>query len=158
VFENIFRFTESGEGWVDVGFYAEYAFGLRRGSADALEFGPLFQKDVGRTTHTLNLFLTKEIGSAQEDHGFDFSYAWQSRWNVWRPLSPAIEIYGDAGVVGRMDPFKQQQLIAGPVAVGLYYLGNGLGKLKYEAGYLFGLTNASPAGTLRWKAEIEVPF
>jgi len=158
VFENTFLLTEPGEGWVDLGFYAEYAHTILHGVADSLEFGPLLQKDVGRTTHTLNLLLTKQIGSAQDDRGYDFSYAWQSRWNIWRPLSPAIEIYGDTGDLDRMNPFKQQQLIAGPVAVGVYYLGNGLGKFKYEAGYLFGVTNASPAGTLRWKAEIEVPF
>lgn len=158
VFENTFRLTESGEGWVDVGLYAEYDFSTLKGAADAVEFGPLFQKDVGRTTHTLNLFLTKQIGASQDQHGFDFSYAWQSRWNVWRPLSPALEVYGDAGPIDHVDPFKQQQLIAGPVAVGMYYLGNGLGKLKYEAGYLFGMTDASPAGTLRWKLEVEVPF
>jgi len=158
VFENTIRLTESGEGWVDVGFYAEYAFGLRHGSADSVEFGPLFQKDIGRTTHTLNLLLTKGVGSVQDDHGFDFSYAWQSRWNIWRLLSPAIEVYGDAGAIDHVDPFKQQQLIVGPVAVGTLFLGNSLGKFKYEAGYLFGATNASPSGTLRWKAEIEVPF
>ena len=158
--ENTVRLTEPGEGWLDFGLYAEYSHVTLKGpgNADGVLFGPLLQKDVGRTTHTLNLFLEKQLGSGQDAHGLDFSYAWQSRWNVWRPLSPAIEIYGDAGIIDRLDPFKQQQLIAGPVAVGLYYLGDGLGKLKYEAGYLFGMTNASPAGTLRWKVEIEVPF
>jgi hypothetical protein len=33
-----------------------------------------------------------------------------------------------------------------------------LGKLKYELGWLFGATGASPQGALRWRTELEVPF
>jgi hypothetical protein len=155
--ENTVRLTEAGEGWVDFGLYAEYSHSSIKGVADDVLFGPLLQKDVGRTTHTLNLFVQKQIGAGQDDHGYDFSYAWQSRWNIWRPLSPAIEIYGDAGRLDRMDKFQDQQLIAGPVAVGMWRLA-GVGKVKYEVGYLFGLTSATPSGTLRWKAELEVPI
>ena len=36
-------------------------------------------------------------------------------------------------------------------------LGNA-GKLKYEIGWLFGATQASPQGTLRWRLELEIPF
>jgi hypothetical protein len=32
------------------------------------------------------------------------------------------------------------------------------GKLKYEVGYLFGLTQATPSGTVRWRLEYEIPF
>ena len=60
----------------------------------------MIAKDIGRTTHTLNLFVTRQLGPDQTSHGLDFSYAWQSRWNIWAPLSPAIEIYGDAGTLG----------------------------------------------------------
>jgi hypothetical protein len=155
--ENTFLLTEPGEGWVDLGFYAEYSHSSIRGVADDILFGPLLQKDIGRTTHTLNLFLTKQLGGGQDDHNLDFSYAWQSRWNIYRPLSPAIEAYGDAGDINRPNKYQQQQLIAGPALVGMVWLGN-VGKLKYEAGYLFGMTDASPSGTFRWKAEIEMPI
>jgi hypothetical protein len=30
--------------------------------------------------------------------------------------------------------------------------------LKYEIGWLFGATEASPNGTLRWRLEMEIPF
>ena len=45
----------------------------------------------------------------------------------------------------------------GPVLVGGQFLG-GVGKVKYEFGYLFGLTNGSPAGILRWRLELEIPL
>lgn len=144
--ENTFRLTEPGENWADYGLYWEYAHATLHGQADAMLFGPLIQKDVGRTTHTLNLFLSKQIGSDQDNHGWATSFAWQSRWNIFRLASPAVEAYGEGS-----------QLLAGPVMVGSTFLG-GSGKLKYELGYLFGATSASPAGTVRWRLEWELPL
>ena len=110
----------------------------------------------------MNLFLTRELGPNQDTHGLDFSYAWQSRWNLWAPLSPAIEVYGDSGIIGRSPRFSQQQLLVGPVGVGALKLNDlGLGKagkIKYEIGWLFGATQSSPDGTLRWRLELEIPF
>ncbi len=63
----------------------------------------------------MNLFLTRQLGPDQTSQGLDFSYAWQSRWNLWAPLSPAIEIYGDTGTLGSSPGFSQQQLLVGPV-------------------------------------------
>jgi len=155
--ENTFQVTETDEGWVDFGLYAEYSHSSLKGMADDILFGPLFEKDIGRTTQTLNLFLSKGIGANQDSHGLDFSYAWQSRWNVWRQLSPAFEIYGDIGQIDHANAFQAQQLIAGPVLMGNALLGP-LGKLKYEVGYLFGMTQASANGTVRWRMEMEIPF
>ncbi|MBO0718809.1 MAG: hypothetical protein J2P55_15955, partial [Rhizobiales bacterium] len=90
------------------------------------------------------------------------TYAWQSKWNLWEPLSPAVEIYGNAGNLGAFPRFSQQQLILGPVGIGalpLSKLGLGHGgKLKYEIGWLFGATQASAHNTLRWRLEVEIPF
>jgi len=155
--ENTIRLTEPGENWADLGFYAEYSHATQRGQPDDVLFGPLIQKDVGRTTHTLNLFLEKEIGPGQDIRGLDFNYAWQSRWNVLRQASPAIEIYGDAGSIDHIGALRTQQLMAGPVAVGRFLVGP-LGDLKYEIGYLFGATPATAHGTVRWRLEWEAHF
>jgi hypothetical protein len=165
VTENTFKLTEQGENFADLGLYVEYGQSLTSGryaASNQVTFGPLIQKDIGRTTHTVNLFLTRELGPDQDTHGLDFSYAWQSRWNIWAPLSPAVEIYGDSGVIGSSPRLSQQQLLVGPVGVGSLQfrelgLGNA-GKLKYEVGWLFGATQASPQGTLRWRLEMEIPF
>jgi hypothetical protein len=165
VTENTFKFIQQGENFADLALYVEYGQTLTTGKhagPNELTFGPLIQKDIGRTTHTVNLFLTRELGPGQDTQGLDFTYAWQSRWNVWAPLSPAVEIYGDAGVIGSSPKLNQQQLLVGPVAVGslqFHDLGLGnAGKLKYELGWLFGATEASPNGTLRWRLELEIPF
>ena len=165
VTENTFQITEPGEYFADLAFYVEYGQTLTRGrnaGANEVTFGPLIQKDIGRTTHTVNLFLTRELGPDQDTHGYDFSFAWQSRWNLWAPLSPAVEIYADTGVIGQSPSFANQQWRAGPVAVGVlnfHQLGLGnAGQFKYELGWLVGLTPGTPEGTLRWRLEMEIPF
>ncbi len=165
VLENMFQITEPGESFVDLGFYFEYGQSITRGAHAApnqVTFGPVIAKDIGPTTQTINLFFTRELGPGQTTQGLDFSYAWQNRWNVWGPLSPAIEVYGDTGVLGSVPRLSKQQLLAGPVAVGamrLSELGLGrAGKIKYELGWLFGMTPESPQGALRWRLELEIPF
>jgi hypothetical protein len=165
VWENMIELTEPGERFADLGFYFEYGQSTTTGhnaAANEITFGPVIAKDIGRTTHTMNLFLTRQLGPDQTSQGLDFSYAWQSRWNIWAPLSPAIEIYGDTGTLGSVPRLSQQQLLTGPVGVGLlslHDLGLGhAGNLKYEIGWLFGATPATAHGTLRWRLEVEIPF
>jgi hypothetical protein len=165
VWENMFQLTEPGEQFADVGFFFEYGQSTTTGhnaAANEITFGPVIAKDIGRTTHTLNLFFTRQLGPDQTSQGLDLSYAWQSRWNIWTPLSPAVEVYGDAGTLGNSPSLSRQQLLAGPVGVGLLHLNElGLGhagNLKYEIGWLFGATPATARGTLRWRLEVEIPF
>lgn len=165
VSENMFQLTEPGEDFFDTGFYMEYGQSLTRGAnaaSNEITFGPAIGKDIGRTTNIVNLFFTRQLGPDQTSHGLDFTYAWQTKWNLWTPLSPAVEVYGDAGVLGAMPRLARQQLLAGPVAIGLLRLSQlGLGQagqIKYELGWLFGATQASAHGTLRWRLEVEIPF
>src|SRR3974390_1992387 len=164
VTENMVQLTEPGAAIADFGFYAEYGQTLTTGKnagPNEITFGPVIGKDVGRWTHTVNLFLTRQLGPDQTTHGFDFSYAWQRRWNIWRPLSPAVEIYGDTGVIGSNPALSQQQLLVGPVGVGvLSFHDLGLGRaglVKYEIGWLFGATRASPHGAPPWRLGVENP-
>ena len=157
--------TDPGEYFVDAGVYFEYGQTVMRsnaGSANEVTLGPTIGKDIGNTTHTVNLFVTRLLGPDQNVRGLDFNYAWQSRWNLWDMLSPAVEIYGDTGPLGHTPGLPRQQLLAGPVAlgsIGFEQLGLGpAGRLRYEIGWLFGATAATAAGTLRWHLEVEIPF
>jgi hypothetical protein len=165
VWENMMQLTEPGEQWADVGFYWEYGQSTTMGhnaAANELTFGPVIAKEFGRLVNTVNLFLTRQLGPDQTSRGLDFSYAWQTRWNIWAPLSPAFEIYGDTGTLGSVPGFSHQELLVGPVGVGVLKLNElGLGhsgNLKYEIGWLFGATPATARGTLRWRLELEIPF
>ncbi|HUN39936.1 MAG TPA: hypothetical protein VMU81_06585 [Acetobacteraceae bacterium] len=165
VTENMFQLTEPGEDIFDTGFYFEYGQSLTHGAnamSNEATFGPAIGKQIGRTSNIINLFFTRQLGPDQTSHGLDFTYALQTKWNIWAPLSPAIEAYGNMGTLGSVPRFQQQDLLVGPVAIGLLRLSQlGLGRagtLEYELGWLFGTTNASAHGTLRWRLEVEVPF
>jgi hypothetical protein len=165
VWENMFQLTEPGRYFVDAGFYFEYGQSLTSGvraGPNQMTFGPVLAKEFGRFVSTVNLFFSKELGPDQDTNGVDFSYAWQTKWDIWAPLSPAIEIYGDTGVIGQTPALSQQQLLVGPVGIGLLRLNEpGIGhagNLKYEIGWLFGATPATARGVLRWRLEVEIPF
>lgn len=165
VTENRFQLTQPGQYFADFGFYIEYGQSVTTGKhagPNQVTFGPIIGKDIGRTTSILNLFFTRQLGPNQTSQRLNFTYAWQTRWNLWQPLSPAIEIYGNAGPLGANPRFSQQQLLIGPVAIGSLrfdQLGLGkAGKVKYEVGWLFGATSPSPQGVLRWRLEVGIPF
>jgi len=165
VTENMFQLTEPGEEFADLGFYIEYGQDIARPpnqGSNQVTFGLAAGKEFGRTVSLLNLFLTRQLGPNQTSQGLDFTYAWQTKWNIWAPLSPAFEIYGDTGTLGSVPGFNRQQLLVGPVGIGVLQLNRlGLGaagKLKYEAGWLFGVTDSSPRNVLRWRLELEIPF
>jgi hypothetical protein len=168
VFENTFQLTPQGEYWADLGFFAEYSHAAGRTDPDSFTFGPLIQKeasdlfglDLGHNTlHTINLLLTKEIGSNRED-ATPLAIAWQSRLRLNPLIEPGFEYYGQvSSLAGRSTPDQAApvQHRIGPVVVGQYNMFQ-YGKIRYEVGYLFGLNNATERGTVRWRFEYEKAF
>lgn len=155
--ENTFELTDQGKYWADLGWYTEVSKSLQLGSPSDVEFGPLVQKEWGPWLHTANLFLTREVGPSQDTNAYVAGYAWQSLWRISEAFNPGFEIYGDPGPVQAVSPFRDEDTRAGPVITGGVDLGN-FGEIKYEAGYLQGLTPATPHSTLRWRVEWEMNF
>ena len=168
MFENTFQLTEPGQYWADLGFFAEFSHAATRTDPDSVTFGPLVQKqaetlfglDLGHDTlHTLNLMVTKEIGSNRED-ATPLAIAWQSRLQLDPLYQPAIEYYGQiSSISGASTPDQEApvQHRLGPALVGQYNLFE-YGKIKYELGYLFGLNTATERGAVRWRLEYEKAF
>lgn len=159
-FENTFQLTPPGKYFIDIGFFAEYSQTRGRRSPNEIVFGPIFQKELPNvfgvdTLHTLNLFLGREVGP-HASSATSFKYAWQSRLLLNPYLDPAIEFYGSIENLGRAGRYATQEHFVGPALVG--GIGLGFGKLKYEIGYMFGLSEAAPRGAVRWKMELEFRF
>jgi len=159
--ENLFQLTPQGKYWADLGFFAEYSHAASRRDADSFTFGPLIQKEIPDvmgidTVHTLNLLFSKEVGRNRTD-ATPFLYAWQSRLRLDPHFEPGIEVYGQVDDIEAPGKLADQQHRLGPVLVGLHSLAP-YGKIKYEVGYLFGLTRATENGTVRWRLEYEIPF
>ena len=159
--ENTFQLTEPGKYFFNLGFFFEYSQSTLRGEPSGVTFGPIIQKELNDvlgldTVHTLNLFLSRDIGhNATKDTGF--SYAWQSVIRTHPLISPGVEFYGTIDDIAHAGPTAQQQHYVGPVLVGAANFAP-YGKLKYEVGYLFGLTPASGRSAIRWRLEYEIAF
>lgn len=162
--ENTFQVLPQGKYWVDLGFFVEYSNSLIRGEPSEIVVGPIVQKEAagffGATTlHTVNAFVTREVGHDRGDRTGLFVAA-QSRLRLHPLLEPGVELYYNVNDVGRPGRLRDQEVFAGPVLAGAYALGRaGLpGKVNYEIGYLFGATEQSARGAVRWRFEYELAF
>jgi hypothetical protein len=159
--ENIFQITEPGEYFFNLGFFVEYAQSTLRGQPSNFAAGPIVQKELNDvfgidSLHTLNLVLGRDVGhDASKSTGMQI--AWQSVAEITPLIAPGFEYYGIIDDIAHPGPASQQQHLIGPVLTGGYSLAP-YGKLKYEVGYLFGLTPAAGRGAVRWRLEYEMSF
>ena len=159
--ENTFQLTEPGEYFFNTGLFFEYAHSTQRGAPSGVTFGPIIQKELNGvfgldTLHTVNLFLSRDVGH-DATKATAFSYAWQSLVYIHPLISPGIEFYGTIDDIAHAGPAARQQHSVGPVLAGAANFAP-YGKLKYEIGYQFGLTQAFGRGAIRWKLEYELVF
>ena len=159
--EGTFQLTPEGKYWADFGFFAEYEQAHVRDEANAFTFGPLVQKEVSNvfgfdTVHTFNLLFTREAGP-HRSAGTPLLIAWQSRVRLNTLFEPGIELFSQIDDIVSPGQLADQQHRLGPMFAGAYSLAP-YGNLKYEVGYLFGLTRATEQGAVRWRLEYEIPF
>ena len=154
--ENLFQFTETGQYWLDAGFFLEYERVSQRGDHDNVTFGPVLQKEWGPVVAKLNLLLNREIGTGA-DHDFKVDYRAQTYWQFGPTFRTGIELYGEPGPIDHLKKFDDQRLRAGPVVLGTLPIPK-IGKFKYELAYMFGLNTVSERGTLRGLFEFERAF
>jgi len=147
--ENIYQLFESGTQWLDAGLYLEYLVPASSQNANqALEFKLLLEKQVTTWKHTLNIVLAKQFGDSAQD--ISYGYAWRSKWQLTRAFNPGFEAFGTIGSFRKFRPADQQSHLIGPVLYGKL-----TDSLKYEAGYLFGLTRGSVDGNVKLNLEFE---
>ncbi len=145
-FENTFQFTQPGEYWADVGFLASYEHKTLANTPNAIEFGPLFEKTVGRFTHIANLIWEKQVGAGAGGK-YEFRYSYSGTYTVSSALRPGLEAYG------RPADHAYQ---AGPIVAGEWHLPNTTSNLEYRIGVLFGLNADAPRRT--WVSQVEYEF
>jgi hypothetical protein len=153
--ENVFQLTEQGEHYLDVGFFAEYEIAMQRGNSDGFIFGPILQKQIGRLLVTANLLVATDIGG-REPEDPQFNYSLEAKYLLGPMFQPGFQFFGAPGAFSGFSRFSQQDNRAGPIIFGELYTAPG--KIKYEAGYLVGLTHDTPSGTLKFLLEYEIAF
>jgi high-affinity iron transporter len=159
--ESYLQLTPTGKYFGDLAMFAEYEHTAHHADPKSFTFGPLAQTEFGEIAgigalHTLNLLFTRTVGNNRTD-ATQFNPAWQSRLLVDPLIEPGFEYYGQINKILNTGKPSDQQHRLGPVLVGSNTFAP-YGKLKYEVGYLFGLTQATPRGTVRWRFEYEIAF
>lgn len=142
-FENTFQIGSPGQYWADSGFMLSYEYGKQPGSANELEFGPLFQKQTGRVMQRLNLLWGKEVGAgAGRQYEFRSAYSVSYAWH--REFAPGIEVFAHP---------SNDAYMAGPVFYGEQAFGSS--EIEYSAGLVFGLGRKAPDTTFMLRLEYE---
>ncbi len=138
--------TEQGQYWADWGtlFTLEKKDAVNDWSAKA---GIIFEKEIARTSLTMNFFVTQEWGNnpqnvtRKNETETDFRLQYRYRWLP--QLQPAIEFYSGNDYLG-----------VGPAFMGLQRFAREK-QLKWEMGFIFGLNKNSAEQALRVNIEYE---
>jgi high-affinity iron transporter len=149
--ENRFQLTQAGEYWIDTGLYAAYELNTL-GGADKVEAKLLMAKDTGNFSHRANVILEREVGEESSDET-EWGLAWNTHYRYSEAAEPGFEIYSEFGEVGHEGTFDDQDHRIGPAIQGA--LGHGF---KYDVGYLFGVSDGAPDGTVKTILEYEFRF
>jgi hypothetical protein len=146
--ENIFLLNEPGKHWLDVGLIAEVVHNRAEG-LNELEFGPLFQTQVGREQFNLNFELARQLVNGAETK---LGYAWQWKHRGDPALEFGLQGFGDLGALGDLG---RHQAKLGPALFGSMRLPSGH-KIKYDGAVLAGITAGAPDTTVRFQLEYEL--
>lgn len=151
--ENKFQLTETGKYPVDVGFLLEIERPKERSEGYEYKWGPLLQAEFGLWQANLNLLIEKHIRAAESAKA-ELGYQWQVKYR-WKPaLEAGVQAIGSVGAWNDWAPSREQTHSIGPALSGRIKVGQHQA-IKYNAGLLFGLNNASPKHTLRAQVEYE---
>jgi hypothetical protein len=150
--ENKFQLTEKGQFPVDLGFLIEYAVSTEDKHADKLEWSFLLGKEFGKTEHLANIKMEHSVGGGMSDET-EGGASWSSRYRLSQKFEPGFEYHADFGGLNEGKGFHEQIHQAGPV-----FYGQINKNFKYDVGYLFGVSDASPDGMLKWILEYEHHF
>ena len=153
--ENRFMPFQPGQNWVDIGFYFAYEFNVEdKPATDEIEAKLLLEKQFGDFVHDVNLILKKEVNadSGVEEDGLEGGIAYSARYRFKKEFEPGLELHHDFGVMDEGLAFDEQKMQLGPVVYGK------IGSVKYDVGYLFGVSEAAPKGELKWVVEYEWRF
>jgi len=151
--ENKFQLTETGKYPLDVGLITEFELPHDRSQGNEFRFGPLLQAEVDRWQFNLNPLLTN-ISRTADGNGTYFNYQWQVKYRWQQALEVGAQGFGDTGRWDHWLPASEQTHRLGPAVFGKHSLGGGQA-IVWNAGLLFGMTQASSDWNFRLQAEYE---
>ena len=152
-FENRFRFTPQGKYWLDVGGYLAYEGSFEDKHPDEVEWKLLLEKSLPNFTHTANIIFSKEVGGGNAAEEVEGGFAWSSKYRLSEKVQPGFEYHAKFGTLRSHNNYNMQTHQVGPT-----FYGKLSPQIKYDVGYLFGISKPAPLGELKWILEYEMRF
>jgi hypothetical protein len=151
--ENKFQLTEAGEYPVDLGFIVELERPQDRSEGYEMRFGPLFQTEFGRLQLNLNLLVERHFQAAGPAVS-EFGYQWQAKYR-WQPrLEYGLQGFGEVAKWNHWGSADTQTHRVGPAVFGKVAMGDRQA-IRYNAAWLFAVSEGAPAHTFRIQVEYE---
>lgn len=139
--ETRWMLTEQGQYWADWGMLFEFEKEHNKDSWEVTS-GLLFEKEIGRTSLSINAFLIYEWGNdIKNEIEMEFRAQYRYRWLA--QFQPAIELYSGEDYVG-----------IGPAFMGIQRFDRQK-QLKWELAFITGLNGESKDHILRAAIEFE---
>ena len=151
--ENRFQLTETGQYAVDVGFLLEIERPLDRTEGYEVTWGPLFQKEWGRWQGNFNVLVQQHV-LADAKFDTELLYQAQLKYRAQEKLEWGMQAFGNLGQWDNWRASALQEHKIGPAMFGKFKTGMKQA-IKWNAAWLFGLTDATPGTTLRLQTEYE---
>jgi hypothetical protein len=154
--ENKFQLTETGKYAVDVGLITEIEAPMNNSKEPwEIKLGPLFQTEFGKLQLNGNVLLERKIGGNNNDHHItEMGYQLQAKYRFKPEFEFGAQGFGEMGEWNHWDSADEQNHRFGPAIFGKLALGNKQA-IKYNAAWLFGVSNAAPNNTFRMQLEYE---
>lgn len=149
--ENIIALAPQGQNWADVGLLFEYAHALVSDGHDAIEVGLLAEKEFGKAVVTVNVTGEQALTAGSRA---ELGYSLRAKWRLAERFEPGVEFFGDCGEWGRLGSVTRQRHQIGPSVTGRARLAPHRA-LRYEAAWVFGVTQGAPDSTARLQLEYE---
>jgi len=155
--ENKFQLTEPGQYAIDVGFITEIEITKLSADPNELKIGPLFQAESGKMQYNFNFLFTRTFGGELlpgEERNTEMGYQWQVKYRHRAEFEFGAQGFGQMGEWNKWDARQAQFHNFGPAVFGKFDLGQRR-KIRYNAAWLFGVTDATPDHTFRMQLEYE---
>jgi hypothetical protein len=154
--ENKFQLTETGKYAVDIGLITEIEAPLSNVNEPwEFKFGPLLQTEFGKLQLNGNLLFERKFGGKKgEKRETKMGYQWQAKYRLKPSFEFGLQSFGEVGKWNDWAPHDEQEHKVGPAIFGKFAVG-ATQKFKYNAAYLFGISDAAPDHTFRMQLEYE---
>jgi hypothetical protein len=151
-FETKLRFYKPGDYWLDTAVKFGYEFRHDNNRANQVKTKLLVQKNLQDWYHLANFNFSKEVGEyAAKD--VEMSIGWRTKYKFKPYFEPGFEYFANFSELTDMPSYGNQSHVAGPM-----FFGEVLPGVKYQAGYLFGISDAAPDGSAKFFLRYEFPL